>query len=95
VRFQKKNLEKTLVFKIYDVGDHEKDWIEVPGMECTSLGQCETAVSSKVRILRMSYGRRNIRAVSGNFVVSFKDGRILEGSFSAKGVQPSTEIICE
>ena len=33
--------------------------------------------------------------MSGNFEIVFYDGRKLEGSFRAKYVKPSAELICE
>jgi hypothetical protein len=96
-RIQKKTLRKALVFRIPDLGflANEKDWMEVPGVECKTPDQCETAVSSKIQIMRVSHRWGNLRRVSGNFVVAFKDGRKLEGSFSAKEIRPLTRIICE
>lgn len=97
MRFHKKDLEKTLAFKLPGdwVLEHEKDWMEVPGMECTGLGQCETVVRTKIQILHVSHRWRSARVVFGNFVVSLNDGRKLEGSFSARFIKPSAQIICE
>jgi hypothetical protein len=36
-----------------------------------------------------------VKAISGNFVIAFQDGRKFEGSFPAKGIEPKQEIICE
>ncbi len=95
-RFQKKNLNKALVFKL--PGDwtlkQEKNWMEALGMECARAGQCEAAVKSKIQILHFSARWGRVR-ISGNFMISLKDGRKLEGSFSANGVRPSNKIICE
>jgi hypothetical protein len=63
-------------------------------MDCPQRGRCET-LSGKIQILHVSYAWRSVRAISGKFVVSYIDGRKLEGSFSAKGIKPATEIICE
>ena len=93
-RFQKKNLENALAFELPQALEPIKgEWIEVP-MDCPQHGRCET-VSGKIQILHVSYGRRIVSAVSGNFAVSYIDGRKLEGSFSAKGIQPASDIICE
>ena len=93
IRFQKRNLENGLAFKLPGYLETNKEWMEVP-MDCPQRGRCET-VSGKIQILHVSYGRRSVSALSGNFAVSYVDGRKLEGSFSAKGIQPATEIICE
>jgi len=70
-----------------------KEWMEVP-MDCPQHDRCET-VSGKIQILHVSYAWRSVRAISSNFAVSYIDGRKLKGSFSAKGIKPATEIICE
>ncbi len=102
VSFQKKKLEKVLVLTLPTDGflrnlENEKDWIEVPGEECARSGQCRFVMKSKVQILHVSFFSklRSVSAISGNFQVSFSDGRKLEGSFGAKGIKPGTEIICE
>jgi hypothetical protein len=73
--------------------EHDKDWIDVPAMECTGRDQCEVALG-KIQIVRFWYLWRSIR-LRGNFVVDFKDGRKLEGSFKAKEIRPPQTIICE
>jgi hypothetical protein len=94
VRFQKKNLENGLAFRLpMNLETHKNEWMEV-GMDCPQRGRCET-VRGRIQILHVSYGRRIVTALFGNFAVTYIDGRKLEGSFSAKGIQPSEEIICE
>ena len=100
VRFQKKKLAKTLVltlpgFGFLETPENEKDWIEVQGEECAASGECRFVAKSKIQVLRVSFRWRSVGAISGNFVTSFNDGRKLEGSFSVKGIKPTTEIICE
>jgi hypothetical protein len=90
VRFQKANLENPLVFKL-------------PRNPKGVVGSAHGLPAARPmrdrerqdQILHVSYGRRSVSALSGNFAVSYIDGRKLEGSFSAKGIQPATEIICE
>ncbi len=72
---------------------YKNEWAEVQ-MDCPQRGRCET-VRGKIQILCVSQGRRIVSALSGNFAVTYIDGRKLEGSFSAKGIQPAEEIICE
>jgi hypothetical protein len=94
VRFQKKNLENGLAFRLpMNLETYKNEWMEV-GTDCSQRGRCET-VRGKIQILHVSYAWRSMRAISGNFAVAYIDGRKLEGSFSAKGIQPRTEIICE
>ena len=100
VRFQEKKLAKTLVLTLPNFAFLEnlangKGWIEVPGEECAASGECRFVMKSKIQVLRVSFRWRSVGAISGNFAVSFNDGRKLEGSFSAKGIKPATEIICE
>jgi hypothetical protein len=92
VRVQGKNMEKLLAFKLpgYIGSQREDEWIDGPGMECTRLGECESVGGGRVRITHVSN-----RSLTGNFVISFKDGRKLEGSFSAKWMKRPKDFICE
>jgi hypothetical protein len=98
VRFKQQKLAKALVLTLptfLENLENEKEWIEVPGEECTAAGECRFVMKSKIQVLHVSFRWRSVGAISGNFVTSFIDGRKLEGSFSAKGIKPMTEIICE
>jgi hypothetical protein len=99
VGFQTEGLEKAIEFKVPDEVflEQEKDWIEVPAtVECAQSAQCEIFGRGKIQILRVSHGwRGRLKSISGKFVVTFNDGRKIEGNFSAKYVKPSTPQICE
>jgi len=102
VRVQKKMLAKPLVLTLPSGPflknlEKERVWIEVPGEECTGSGGCRFVMKSKIQILHVSFFSESwiVSAISGNFQVSFSDGRKIDGSFSANGVKPATEIICE
>ena len=97
VGFQTEGVERALEFKVPDVLEREKDWIEVPAMvECAQSAQCEVFARGKIQILRVSHGwRGSLKSISGKFVVTFNDGRKIEGNFTAKYVKPSTLVICE
>jgi hypothetical protein len=93
-RFQKK--DRALTFKVPEtlVTGSWRDWLEVPGEECTASGHCEIIMKSKIRILHVSPGSVHAKKISGDFEVLFSDGRKREGSFSAKFAKPSTQFIC-
>jgi hypothetical protein len=99
VGFQTEGSEKALEFNIpsESVLEQEKDWIEVPAtVECAQSAQCEIFARGKIQILRVSHGwRGSLKSISGKFVVTFNDGRKIEGNFGAKYVKPSTLWICE
>jgi hypothetical protein len=98
VGFQTQGLEKALEFEVPDenVLEREKDWIEVPAtVECARAAQCELFARGKIQVLRMSHGWRGLKSISGKFVVTFNDGKKIEGDFSAKFVKPSAQQICE
>jgi hypothetical protein len=96
VHFQKNELTKSLVFTIPGNLELYKDWdVVTDGVECTSREHCEFGVTSKIQISHVSYRGGTVGSLTGKFSISFRDGRKLEGSFSAKGVKPSTKIICE
>lgn len=99
VGFQTEGVERALEFKIPDehVLQREKDWIEVPAtVECAKSAQCEIFGRGKIQILRLSHGwRGSLKSISGKFLVTFNDGREIEGNFTAKYVKPSTIAICE
>ena len=95
--FQTEGTEKALEFKLPDVLEREKDWIESPAtVECTQSRQCEIFGRGKVQILRVSHGwSGSLKSIFGKFVVTFMDGRKLEGNFTAKYVKPSTPVSCQ
>ena len=99
VGFQTQRSEKALEFKVPDerILEQEKEWIEVPAMvECARAVQCEIFGQGKIQILRVSHGwKGGLKSVSGKFVVTFNDGRKIEGEFGAKSVKPSTQPICD
>ncbi len=99
VGFQTQGSEKALEFKVPDesVLQREKDWIEVDAtVECARATQCELFGQGKIQVSRMSYGPRgSLKTISGKFVVTFNDGRKIEGDFNAKIARPSTPQICE
>jgi hypothetical protein len=97
VGLQTEGVEKALEFKIPDVLAREKDWIEVPAtVECATSAPCEIFGQGKIQILRVSHGwRGSLKSISGKFMVTFNDGRQIEGGFTAKYVKPSALAICE
>lgn len=98
VRFQEKKLAKVIILTLPDFLEYfekEKKWVKVDGEECTESGECRFVMKSEIQVQRVSFRWRSVGAISGNFVVSFSDGRKLQGSFSAKGIKPAAEIICE
>lgn len=97
VGFQTEGVERSLEFEVPDVLEREKDWIEVPATaECAQSAQCEIFARGKIQILRVAHGwSGSLKSISGKFVVTFNDGRKIEGIFTAKYVKPSTLAICE
>lgn len=97
--FQTDGSEKALEFNLPDesVLEREKDWIQVDAtVDCDDPAQCEIFGMGKIQILRVSHGRRGgLKSISGKFLVTFHDGRTIEGNFTAKYVKPSTRPICE
>jgi hypothetical protein len=98
VGFQTDGSEKALEFNLPAFFlEQEKVWIEVDArVECVPATQCELFGRGKIQVLRTSHGwRGGLRSISGKFVVTFHDGRKIEGNFSAKYVKPSKLMICE
>jgi len=95
--FQTEGSERSLEFKVPDVLEREKDWIEVPAaVECAKSGPCEVFGRGKIQIQRVSHGwRGSLKSISGKFVVTFIDGKKIEGAFTAKYIKPPTPVICE
>ncbi len=97
VGFQTAGVEKTLEFKLPDVLEQERDWIEVPAaVECAPSAECEFFGRGKVQIVRVSHGwRGRLKSISGKFVVTFNGGSKIDGNFTAKYIKPATLPICE
>lgn len=99
VGFQTQGSETALEFSVPDesVLEREKDWIAVDAtVECARATRCELFGQGKIQILRMFHGRRgSLKSIFGKFVVTFSDGRKIEGDFSAKFTTPSAPQICE
>ena len=97
--FQTNGSEKALEFNLPDesVLEQERDWVEVDAtVDCGDPAQCELFGRGQIRILRVSHGwRGGLKSISGKFVVAFRDGRKIEGNFTAKYVKPSPPRICE
>ena len=98
VGFQTEGAERALEFKVPGVLlEPEKDGIEVPvTVDCARAAQCEIFGRGRIQMLRVSHGwRGSLKSISGEFVVTFNDGRKIEGNFTAKYVKPSKLAICE
>lgn len=99
VGFQTDGPEKALEFNVPDesILAQKKDSIEVEAtVDCAPSAQCDIFGRGKIQIVRVSHGwRGGLKSVSGKFVVTFKDGRKIEGNFTAKFIKPSTPQICE
>jgi hypothetical protein len=97
VGFQTGGTERSLEFKVPDVLERERDWIEVPAtVECVQSAPCEIFGRGKIQIQGASHGwRGSLKSISGKFVVTFIDGKKIEGNFAAKYVKPPTPVICE
>jgi hypothetical protein len=85
-------LKRELALRIPEQGLWEhlgSDWYDYPGKDCSS-DECEPAMHSRVEILQLSYStfvpfrRRDLKSISGNFVIQLRDGRTITGSFKAK-----------
>ncbi len=98
VGFQTDGAERALEFKVPGVRlEPEEDGIQVPvTVDCARSAQCEIFVRGRIQMLRVSRGwRGSLKSISGKFVVTFNDGRKIEGSYTAKYVKPSKLAICE
>lgn len=98
--FNSHNPKKTIMLKLpASLEEIPKDWLDVPGMECTGPQQCLPAAEAKIQLLHVSHlwwGRWTKRnEVSGNYEVKFKDGAKFEGSFKGKVQDSSAKLVCE
>ena len=76
------------------IENYLNQWTDADSAECTSDGHCEVPVESRVRLERR-FGGWAHRTFSGRFYMQFKDGRKIEGSFSAGYVNPNNDFGCE
>ena len=96
MRFRKQKLETTIAFTLPGfLNAFPKEWTRVEGLQCVGLNACDPIPYSRIRIVRVSHSRWRSMRLSGDFEVRLSDGRKLEGSFEAKEIKPSKDVICE
>ena len=94
--FRSHVLSRPLVLEVpYYLDAMPKDFVDVPGRRCADRAQCESAVSSKVQILRVSHRWPHRGHVAGNFQMEFPDGAKFNGSFEVKPRRRDQSLICE
>lgn len=85
--FRKHKLPNPIALALTDSPAWSLRWMDVEGLAC-GPETCDAIAVSKVRITRKSYKWTSFGSLSGDFIIEFKDGRRLEGSFKAKGIKP-------